>query len=211
MSGVEFRGFPKIARLNRDITISEKIDGTNAAVGIMPISEAIAAGVVSTDDAILAIVGTADGDMVVYAQSRTRTLRIGADNFGFAGWVLAQADDLVATLGPGLHFGEWWGMGIQRGYGLARRCFSLFNTHRWAEVDLSGVIGLDVVPILYSGPFSEFWVHASLDLLRLGGSRAATWFMHPEGIVVFHTAANVAFKVTLEHDDVPKSLAAVSR
>jgi hypothetical protein len=29
--------------------------------------------------------------------------------------------------------------------------------------------------------------------------------MHPEGIVVFHTAGNVGFKMTLDNDGVPKS------
>lgn len=31
---LEFQPWPKIARLNRDIVITEKIDGTNAAVHI---------------------------------------------------------------------------------------------------------------------------------------------------------------------------------
>jgi hypothetical protein len=31
--------------------------------------------------------------------------------------------------------------------------------------------------------------------------------MDPEGIVIFHTAANMAFKKTLKKDEVPKSLA----
>lgn len=31
-----FEAFPKIPRLNRDITITEKIDGTNVAVVIEP-------------------------------------------------------------------------------------------------------------------------------------------------------------------------------
>jgi hypothetical protein len=29
--------------------------------------------------------------------------------------------------------------------------------------------------------------------------------MHPEGIVVFHTAGNVGFKMILDNDGVPKS------
>jgi hypothetical protein len=30
--------------------------------------------------------------------------------------------------------------------------------------------------------------------------------MRPEGVVVYHTAANIAFKRTLEKDESPKSL-----
>ena len=29
---IEFKEFPKIARLNREVIVTEKIDGTNAAV-----------------------------------------------------------------------------------------------------------------------------------------------------------------------------------
>lgn len=40
--------------------------------------------------------------------------------------------------------------------------------------------------------------------LRDEGSVAAPGFMKPEGIVVFHVAAGVSFKKTLEKDDQPK-------
>jgi hypothetical protein len=36
------------------------------------------------------------------------------------------------------------------------------------------------------------------------GSRAATGFMKPEGVVVFHVSGNVGFKKTIEKDDEPK-------
>jgi hypothetical protein len=32
--------------------------------------------------------------------------------------------------------------------------------------------------------------------------------MRPEGVIVFHVAANIGFKKTLERDEEPKSLAA---
>ena len=35
MIDIEFQGFGKIPRLNRDIVITEKIDGSNAAIGII--------------------------------------------------------------------------------------------------------------------------------------------------------------------------------
>ncbi len=37
------------------------------------------------------------------------------------------------------------------------------------------------------------------------GSKAAPGFMKPEGIVVYHVAAKQQFKITFEHDGVPKS------
>ena len=181
MTAPEFTPWPKIARLNRDIVITEKIDGTNAAV-------------VVTDD------------LEVFAQSRTRIITPGDDNFGFASWVSIHAADLAKLLGPGVHFGEWWGSGIQRGYGLPRgeRRFSLFNTNRWTDADLSAIEALEVVPVLYEGPFSQAAVTHALVALAYQGSFAGNGFKRPEGVVVYHKAARTMFKVTLENDDAPK-------
>ena len=213
---IEFTAFPKIARLNRDITITEKIDGTNAAVGIV-FPDATMDGSIGT------YVPVADGAdaVIVYAQSRKSLITPDRDNFGFARWVADNAEALATVLGPGIHFGEWWGSGIQRGYGLPKgeKRFSLFNTKRWAPLLLDSTApgsvpldlipsALDVVPTLYEGPFKGAGNHWDncLDMLRLNGSYAAPGFMHPEGIVIYHHAANVMFKVTLEKDEVPKAL-----
>lgn len=181
----EFVPWPKTPRLNRDIVITEKIDGTNACI------------VVSDD-------GTEVG-----AQSRNRLITPEADNGGFARWVYSNSDILIDILGPGHHFGEWWGSGIQRGYGLSKgeKRFSLFNTSRWADVDFP-ILGLGVVPTLYTGPMSMNAVWDSLEGLRSYGSAAAPGFDRPEGVVLFHTAANQTFKVLLENDDMPKGVAA---
>lgn len=178
MTEFEFQPWPKIARLNRDITITEKIDGTNAAILV------------------------AD-DLTVAAQSRTRIITPEDDNFEFARWVQEHAAELAVTLGPGRHFGEWWGQGIQRKYGLDEKRFSLFNTARYAG--LEGLVS--TVPVLYQGPFSGWVVSRELDQLRWHGSVAAPGFMHPEGVVVFHSAAQQMFKVTLKGDEAPKSQA----
>ncbi len=172
---MSFETFPKIARLNRDIVITEKIDGTNAQVFI-------------------------EGDTAV-AGSRTRWITPENDNFGFARWVHENQEQLIAELGEGRHFGEWWGSGIQRGYDQTQKRFWLFNTHRWRDIDLELC---DVVPVLYQGHFSTNAVNAALQLLREVGSLAAPGFMKPEGIVIFHTAASQLFKVTLEKDEKPK-------
>lgn len=174
----EFVSFPKIARLRREIVITEKIDGTNAAVGI-----------------------TEDGR--VYAQSRKRIITPSTDNHGFARWVSERADDLLTELGPGLHFGEWWGLGIQRGYGLDHKRFSLFNTGRWTMPRDEGRLSCcHVVPILQTwATFSTAGVDLALDNLRRFGSRAAPGYDRPEGIVVYHKQSNSLFKQTLEGDD----------
>lgn len=194
----EFTPWPKIARLNRDIVITEKIDGTNAAIGIVP-----------CEDNVLCKGLSDDCRPLVYAQSRTRIITPQSDNFGFASWVQDHAPLLAELLGPGLHFGEWWGSGIQRGYGLDEKRFSLFNTAKWRESaennpDWWGL--LDTVPVLYEGPFMQRKIDAALIKLGSGGSVAAPGFMKPEGIVVFHAAAGVMFKVTIEGDEKPKGV-----
>ena len=178
MTRPDFVPFPKIVRLLRDAIITEKIDGTNASITI-----------------------TEDGD--IFPASRTRWLAIGDDNYGFAAWVEANRQDLL-LLGPGQHFGEWWGKGIQRGYNLAERRFSLFNTTRWAE-ETSRPTCCHVVPVLGEGLFNTMDVAHALHTLHMCGSIAAPGYMNPEGVVVFHTAGNKPFKVTLDNDGFPKS------
>lgn len=181
MVEIEFEAWPKIARLNRQMQISEKIDGTNAAV-------------IVTDDGRVA------------AQSRKRLITPQDDNFGFARWVQENAETLAATLGPGRHFGEWWGSGIQRGYGLSKgeKRFSLFNVNRYKDADFSALGNVALVPVLYTGPFDTEEVADQIQYLRDNGSVAAPGFTKPEGVVVFHVAAQTAFKVTLENDESPK-------
>ena len=176
---MEFQKFPSIARLSREIVITEKIDGTNAQIFI-------------------------DDDMNVVAGSRNRYLTIENDNFGFAKWVNEHENDLRA-LGPGRHFGEWWGQGIQRGYGLKEKRFSLFNTHKWSD-PLVRPKCCYVVPILWIGPFETEYIDHTLYLLEENGSQAAPGFIKPEGIVIYHGASNTLFKKTIENDEVPKSL-----
>src|SRR5690606_19156402 len=157
-----FQPWPKIARLNRNIVVTEKIDGTNAAVVIVPLDDIdhITTGqevrLFDADERnATALVRSLGGDdFVVFSQSRNRFITPGksTDNFGFAGWVADHAYELVNLLGPGAHFGEWWGAGIQRTYGLknGEKYFSLFNVHRWGLEDLSSVPGLTTVPVLYN-------------------------------------------------------------
>jgi hypothetical protein len=176
----QFIEFPKMARLSREVIITEKIDGTNAQICI-----------------------TEDGDFLV--GSRTRWITPQDDNFGFAKWAYDHKDELIA-LGVGSHFGEWWGAGIQRGYGLQEKRFSLFNVSRWSDPAVRPAC-CDVVPELSRGIFNTGTVEIILKMLREEGSKAAPGFMTPEGIVVYHVAGGVWFKKTLEKDEVPKALA----
>ncbi len=211
-----FAEFPKMARLSREIIVTEKIDGTNAQIFITP-------GYPDTPGAIAAWYDEDSAtDMLMFAGSRNRWITPGDDNFGFAAWVAQNANQLRG-LGPGRHFGEWWGQGIQRKYGLTEKRFSLFNVTRWCRhdedpqpiptTDPRNVRWQDIlpecchlVPTLYRGVFTTEAVEdALLDLVQ-NGSFAAPSFMTPEGVVVFHTSGNVGFKKTILNDEQPKSI-----
>lgn len=231
----EFNPFPKIGRWYRDICITEKIDGTNASICIEE-HEAP-----KTENAEMDLAGWADDPTVLHiylhagtrkvlvlrAGSRTRFLTRKTDNFGFAKWVQENSDELI-KLGPGEHFGEWWGSGIQRGYGLTDndKRFSLFNPNRWApmecymgvypyklpvagEVVTIEVPGLSVVPVLYRGPMrhneTDFSpatdaIQEAIRRLRASGSQAAVGYKNPEGIMIYHEALQAYGQFTLDGD-----------
>ncbi|MDH6625745.1 hypothetical protein M2271_003556 [Streptomyces sp. LBL] len=211
MAAHEFAPWPKTKRLFRDIVVTEKIDGTNAAIQISKVRDD---ELTATDAGRLTYV-----DRQWYglsAQSRTRIITPGktTDHYGFAGWVYDNAADLVCILGEGVHFGEWWGQGIQRRYDMPGKVFSLFNTDRWfktgedgldsvaTRAELSSLAGqIRAVPVLYSGTFREASVVNAIDTLHLKGSVAAPGFMNPEGICVYHTQTRNVFKVTLNNND----------
>jgi len=178
----EFETFAKIPRLSRECTVTEKIDGTNGVILITP-----------------------DGHL--YAGSRNKWILtpqgLVSDNAGFGRWVLEHLDELVGGLGIGRHYGEWWGQGIQRKYGLTEKRFSLFNTHIWTN-DAASPKCCHVVPILYKGLFNQTIIQDCLNDLALNGSRAAPGFLKPEGVVIYHDAAKIYFKKTIEGDEKPK-------
>lgn len=169
----DFVAFEKIGRLSREVIITEKIDGTNAQIAIGE-----------------------DGSFRV--GSRSRWLGADGDNFGFGMWALMNKDELM-KLGPGRHYGEWWGAGIQRRYGLTEKRFSLFNVHRWSD-DAVRPACCGVVPTLWTGDFDTNEINRVMETLAATGSQAAPGFMRPEGVVIYHAQARVLFKKTFEGD-----------
>ena len=205
---MEFKGWAKTPRLDSPFIITEKIDGTNAAVVIEPHDPnntdlgGAFAQIYSAYDPYGKPVD--EGDEWLYdvgAQSRNRLIDPAHDNFGFAAWVEENAQDLVDALGVGRHFGEWWGSGIQRGYGLTKgeKRFSLFNVTRYEGVSIPE-IGLGVVPILdlVDRDCTLFEVAGAVDRalqdLAYFGSYAVDKYMNPEGIVLFHSRSGQTFK-----------------
>lgn len=203
---MEFEAFPKVPRLNRDVIVTEKIDGTNACIIISkPESmEDFKAGVETCTAEV--------GAYLIHCQSRKRIIQPaeiggkGADNMGFAAWVADHCEQLT-ELGEGRHYGEWWGQGIQRGYGLDHKRFSLFNVHRWHDSGANGMgeaavpACCNVVPVLQWGQLRHAPWDEALFSLEQVGSYAAPGYDNPEGVMVFHTAARSLFKVTLDGDE----------
>jgi hypothetical protein len=215
----EFNEFRKIPRLSREVIITEKIDGTNAQVCIEALD-----GHASEDPAC---VYQKDG-LAMWTGSRNRWITPAQDNFGFSKWAVDHADELL-LLGPGRHYGEWWGSGIQRGYGLPKgeRRFSLFNVQRWClhgetpaaipnanptiqklQDVLPACVGL--VPVLGRFEFDTNGIKLTMRQLGIVGSQAAPGFMNPEGIVIYHVAGNLYFKKTFEKDESPKGAPCLS-
>lgn len=168
---MDFVSFPKIGRLNSNCTITEKIDGTNAQI------------VINEDGSVL-------------AGSRNRWITPEDDNFGFARWVSNNSEELK-KLGVGRFYGEWYGAGIQRTYGLKEKKFVLFPTRKFEQVPSI----CQVVPVLYEGVFHTEIIDAVMETLKKEGSQLVKGFDNPEGIIVYHHKSDTVFKYTFEHKE----------
>jgi hypothetical protein len=176
----QFEAFNKIPRFSREVIITEKLDGTNAQILI-----------------------TEDGDIFTGSRNRWITPGKSTDNYGFAGWVLGHKD-LILQLGPGRHYGEWWGQGIQRGYNLKEKRFTLFNVDRYTKNPPPECCS--VVPVIVKSDRVQHAIDDGIAYLSTYGSVAVPGYMDPEGIVIFHTASGHLYKKTCKDDEKPKTL-----
>lgn len=230
MNAPAFVPFPKIGRwANNKIAITEKIDGTNGVIDICwepsGVDSTALAAWGADEVAAFGIESPSEPSLVLVlrAGSRNRWITTGSDNYGFARWVFENRMNLV-RLGPGTHYGEWWGSGIQRGYGLepGDKRFSLFNVGRWVDTP-NGVYdkgnpdpdkqpinapGLGVVPTLYYGglrdPSGRCMIEEVMRRVQFGGSEAARGFPDPEGVMVYFEALKTYSKAPF--DPSPKGL-----
>jgi hypothetical protein len=226
-----FESFPKIGRLNREVVVTEKIDGMNAQIFIKEQSHPSFLWSLRKEtfishlrkDGAVATIEYGDKLYAMWVGSRNKWLSHHEDVNGFHAWATANSDQLW-KLGKGRHFGEWWGSGVGRNYGLAKgeKRFSLFNTSRWCEYgQIPEVIFNDeglaqpyqttapkccrVVPILARGLGIDILAKQAMGILANEGSKAAPGYMNPEGVIIFHTGINDYFKVTIHKDEQPKS------
>jgi hypothetical protein len=231
MTVIKASDYPKfrpIPRLHRRTVITEKINGTNGLIEVtknetdqdlfVPDGETIPGVSVSLWDEET----QTHSRWLVRAGSRNRWLTPDNDNFGFARWVWDHAIELAEGLGEGKHYGEWFGKGIQSGYGLDEKRFALFNVAKWYDPRDPEVTeqylatfpkakpapeAVTVVPVIsvIDGKWLNEAVDEALNTLEHEGSYIAPGFTDPEGIVVFHDAAGVYFKATIKNDEQPKS------
>lgn len=145
----EFKSWGSTPRENKNKTITEKIDGTNACI-------------------------VAQNGKVT-AQSRKRIITPDEDNYGFARWVYDNAGALLDTLGYGYHYGEWYGEGIQKNpLGIEGKRFALFHPTKYNEAngfDLSRVDGLETVPLLHHGQCDVWTIPNIMQDLETYGSK----------------------------------------
>lgn len=202
-----FERFPSLTRFSHGWTITEKLDGTNAAVVIVSFLDS--ADAVYADRAVAKV-----GDTYVFAQSRSKLITPGksTDNHGFAQFVKDNAEEFVAKLGEGRHFGEWVGKGVnKRHYNLPDKRFALFNVGRWEDADLPERV--TTVPTIVKNAYLDNPGEVAIEAmngLRIMGSHFGPrddhgfGFGNPEGVVMYHHPSNTAFKKTFDYDEMGK-------
>lgn len=159
----KFESFPDIKKLGTAaLFITQKIHGSNAQVYIFQ---------------------TPEGGLDLMVGSRSRWIAPGNDNYGFAEMVYANKQEFIDKLGPGRHYGEWAGPGINSGEGLSTKTFVLFDHWKYPpERPLPP--NTVIVPILYAGAFDLGKVQECMDDLKTNGSKLVSGYNRPEGVVV---------------------------
>jgi hypothetical protein len=206
---IEFTPFEKIPRYRSSLCITEKIDGVNAQVKIIDTRDLTLEQLTHLGTSPYCIDSwhePNDTILCMLAGSRKRwiapegsgKLEKGCDNYAFAQFVRDNCEDL-RQLGPGAHYGEWWGGGIARKYGRAEKTFSLFNAVRWNPNNPNKPDCCSVVDIMDTENPAE-----AMMMLKSQGSMiitdAGTRFHKPEGIIVYHSGSKSYFKQTFEFD-----------
>lgn len=159
----KFESFPDIKKFGTAVLyITQKIHGSNAQIYIFQ---------------------QEDGSLDLACGSRSQWIAPGKDNFGFAEMVYAHKQEFIDKLGPGRHYGEWAGPGINSGEGLKTKTLVLFDHWKYpSERPLPP--NTVIVPVLYAGGFDLGKIQEVTDDLKKNGSKLVTGFMRPEGIVL---------------------------
>lgn len=192
---MSYPSFPSIERLeNLYCHITEKVDGTN---GLIKISRYVCFG------------------------SRNRYITPEDDNNGFAKFFSKYQKELFSVFNtidkeyppngidaPLNIYGEWFGKGIQRGYGLAEKHFMPFSEFLATKLIDAGVPNIKMPVTLYSGKFSIATLDGCMNKLKDEGSQVIPGYNRPEGVVIYFPTYNFRLKETFEgpkwKDAIPK-------
>lgn len=223
----QFRKWSSTPRWHKGLRVYEKIDGTNGCVIVQRVG-LTDLGMVPKD-AVAVLDDSQEFGYWVRAQSRSRIITPGNDNFGFAKWVHDNSWALAHVLDQGYHYGEWFGEGIQKNpLGIEGRRFYLFHAWYWArpenalKLSQSGVTGLGHVPVLHDpdthGEATWETIPAIMDDLAWYGTKVegavgvVSGYAHepdtmarPEGIIVWHKDTQQKYKILLDNDSVHKN------
>lgn len=200
MSTVSYPSFSSIERLeNIYCVISEKIDGTNGLIQI---------------DYKYDWNGQRYDDHLVQFGSRNRYITTTDDNAGFANYFtphIASICTLAESLinygdndnpkqdWPIYIYGEWFGKGIQRGYGLDEKYFMPFSSFYAEHMIKAGIPNIMMPNIMYTGKFSLEVVDNCMNRLTSGGFHTLiTNYDYPEGVVIYFPKYNFRLKQTFE-------------
>lgn len=186
----DFLPMPKTSHLISPVIVTEKIDGTNGCIEVADFGNGPEA--ISACSRERRLMSSFEDSPLIWHKLDAKGRPV--DNYGFGAWVAEHGEQLAKALGAGRHFGEWWGQGIQRGYGQTSKRFSLFNVKH--EAALSGAV--KGVPVLYEGDLYDGMIDDCLRGLRERGSVAAPGFKNFEGIVVHFAHNRTSFKVVLD-------------
>lgn len=170
----EFKSFSSIERFKGlQCIVTEKIHGTNAQIHII-------------------------GDEI-RAAGRNRYLTIEHDNYGFALWVEHNKKDLIEFFGEGRHYGEWYGLGINSGYGLKEKRFASFGLVLKDKPNRPPQV--EFITELYNGKYDYMVPKQMSELLLHTRSMQVPGFDKPEGIVINFPALGHRFKMVFDLKD----------
>jgi hypothetical protein len=188
-----FRSFSSIPRWSKGVAVSEKIDGTNAQIHIVQYGDE---EFDFDGHAWLAIAKNFERDQYMLVASRNKYIMLDQDNQGFGNWCLANVAELW-KLGPGRHYGEWAGPGIQKNpLNLEEKRLFMFNP-KWVD---QGPSCVEIAPVLAECMDAGDIDQLMADLKR-NGTQVEGGKGQAEGVVIYHHGSGKLYKATYDNPE----------
>lgn len=226
----EFKAWDSIPRLNRSMIVTKKVDGSNAQISVRQVGDGAMTSqdmrVQTSQGDYLVRAGSrkrwiSPGDdnfgfaRWVWDNAELLVKTLGAGRHYGEWW--GQGIQCKYNIGKkrfSLFNVKRWYEELPEGVLYEGNVADVWDLSLRLDVKLQpGILSaqaagldIDVVPVMFNGPFSQETVAQCVNDLAQFGSIAAPGFMGPEGVVVYHKAADQTFKVTIMNDESPKSL-----